>query len=529
MKRPTIPGKMVQSAARGFLTVALFVSIALTGFEVSQSMRRQSDEAREAGLSSAARIARELDLREHAVESLAATAEDILSGRLTTAETITPHLRAVPERAGFAMSAPPGYRAEDLGGLMGEGDPPVAGSEAAAEIDMAFALSEELKLVHGHDESLPWVYYISKRGFFYIFPRPPEGSFLWNHELLKRYDMLPGAAPLKLEGPRTGLSAVYSDTGGKGPMITVSRLVEHHGQIAGDISVDVSVRTLAELLHDDRVPDSTLRLFDPTGADFLGGSRLPGGISVQEPHPSSPIRVGDVEVYILDVNPSGWHVGVVTSRRAMLWTALRQSSLHGLLVLFSLGSLILFVALTRALQLVESQSRHDALTGLYNRRHFDEVAELELAKARRSGTPVGLLILDVDHFKKYNDRLGHYAGDQALRDLATALRGSLRRAGDGVFRLGGEEFAVLASVEDYDKLQQLGDKLCDAVRALGIVHEGSDLGHVSISVGATLVDAAHWVDMDKAYQAADKALYQAKSTGRDRAVVHRPAPIAQAV
>ena len=168
---------------------------------------------------------------------------------------------------------------------------------------------------------------------------------------------------------------------------------------------------------------------------------------------------------------------------------------------------------------VAALSVRDPLTGVYNRRHFDACMRIECSKARRVGTRFGVAILDIDHFKAFNDRYGHHAGDQALRAVAQALGASLQRLSDQPFRIGGEEFAVIAHVERAEQMQRLGEKLCAAIRALAIPHAGSPQGVVTISIGATLVDGASDIDAEGAYQQADAALYRAKEAGRDRVVL----------
>jgi diguanylate cyclase (GGDEF)-like protein len=178
----------------------------------------------------------------------------------------------------------------------------------------------------------------------------------------------------------------------------------------------------------------------------------------------------------------------------------------------------------------------DFLTGVANRRRFDELLEQEWRRALRRGDPLGLLMIDVDHFKLFNDRYGHPAGDACLRSVAQALAGASARPADLVARYGGEEFTVLLPQTPRAGAEHVARCALQAVAALDIEHESSQTGQrVSVSVGVACFDdeSANWVPASArsrlaeetrlrgAYidlvRAADKAMYSAKHAGRARA------------
>lgn len=159
----------------------------------------------------------------------------------------------------------------------------------------------------------------------------------------------------------------------------------------------------------------------------------------------------------------------------------------------------------------------DGLTGLYNHRHFHERLTLEVERSQRSGLPLSLLMLDVDHFKQFNDTYGHPAGDEVLRQLARVL-GDARRANDVVARYGGEEFAVIL----VDTAKFTAAKVAERVRERVIANDFSDAapraGRLSVSIGvATFPDDGS--DAEALVRAADTALYTAKRAGRNRVVL----------
>jgi diguanylate cyclase (GGDEF)-like protein len=160
----------------------------------------------------------------------------------------------------------------------------------------------------------------------------------------------------------------------------------------------------------------------------------------------------------------------------------------------------------------------DGLTGLANRRHFDTTLQAEWRRCRRSGKPLALVMLDIDHFKLYNDRYGHQQGDEALKAVATALRTGLARPHDLVARYGGEEFVCLLPECDLAGARHKAQALCRAVQALGLEHKGSLVASVvTISAGV----ASQVPDGDSTPEAllaqADAHLYRAKQRGRNRA------------
>ncbi len=159
----------------------------------------------------------------------------------------------------------------------------------------------------------------------------------------------------------------------------------------------------------------------------------------------------------------------------------------------------------------------DGLTGLYNHRHFHERLTLEVERSQRSGLPLSLLMLDVDHFKQFNDTYGHPAGDEVLRQLARVL-GDARRANDVVARYGGEEFAVIL----VDTGKFTAAKVAERVRERVVANDFSDAapraGRLSVSIGvATCPDDG--TDAEALVRAADTALYTAKRAGRNRVVL----------
>lgn len=159
----------------------------------------------------------------------------------------------------------------------------------------------------------------------------------------------------------------------------------------------------------------------------------------------------------------------------------------------------------------------DGLTGITNRGHFDALYSNEWKRAARDGEPISVILVDIDHFKKFNDHYGHPAGDDCLKRVATALRESVSRPGDCVARYGGEEFVAMLARTNAAGARVVAETMRRAVTSLSIDHAASSVGpKVSISLGAATVVPGQGTDPTTLLAAADGALYESKSGGRNR-------------
>jgi len=176
--------------------------------------------------------------------------------------------------------------------------------------------------------------------------------------------------------------------------------------------------------------------------------------------------------------------------------------------------------LQAALASLDTLAHKDGLTGLHNRRYFDEQFALEVARHRRQGAALGVALVDVDHFKLYNDHYGHQMGDECLRAVAQALAQCTRRPGELVARYGGEEFVVLLPNSCEDDVQRYGAWICEHVAGLHLPHAASPVAPgVTISVGLCSLAPDNEDTAASVLEAADRALYQAKRAGRNRAAL----------
>lgn len=170
-------------------------------------------------------------------------------------------------------------------------------------------------------------------------------------------------------------------------------------------------------------------------------------------------------------------------------------------------------------------SRVDGLTGVYNRRYFDEFLAQELKRCARLALPITLALVDVDYFKRFNDHYGHQAGDDCLRKVAAVLEGCVRRPSDRCARYGGEEFALVLGNTDLRDCQDFMEHVLVSIRELGIPHEESPvLPVVTASIGAATLYPDSRSQESSLVQSADALLYRAKRDGRNRVVCGEAGP-----
>ena len=228
-----------------------------------------------------------------------------------------------------------------------------------------------------------------------------------------------------------------------------------------------------------------------------------------------------IETYLIVTGQTGYTLGWYTARVVALVAT----------------SAVLTVMLTRAsrrfadlierAKALESEAHTDMLTGLSNRRRFDEEFARAFGSAIRRSSPIGVAIIDIDHFKNYNDTLGHQAGDVALRRIAAAIAESVERSGDFAARYGGEEFVVILEDTTLAGAAGVGERIRNAVLDVGIASPGGGLLSVSVGVAARLPGSTG----ESLLRQADAALYDAKNAGRNRVAQWRSpegAPIGSA-
>ena len=218
----------------------------------------------------------------------------------------------------------------------------------------------------------------------------------------------------------------------------------------------------------------------------------------------------------LPLTAQGEVLGLITIQRAADAVPKEFSAIEIELTVTLSEQIALGLSNVRLREILRHQSIVDPLTGLFNRRYMDETIARELARSRRNGVPLSMLLLDVDHFKKVNDAYGHDAGDAVLRALAHCLKNNVRES-DVVCRFGGEEIVLILPECDRNTALQRAEGILAAVRQLDVKYGPQQIGRITISIGiATYPDDG--LDVEALLLSADRAMYTAKNTGRDRIV-----------
>ena len=264
-----------------------------------------------------------------------------------------------------------------------------------------------------------------------------------------------------------------------------------------DVVVDVPFLILVVITFDATVPVERSSQYVRRSARRL----IQAGISV-----SLPLLLLALGIIALAHSTA---VGVITIVGSLAGYGLRNTLFHARLLESE-------EELLESRRVLEIATRVDPLTGVGNRRAFDQALDREWRRAQRLQESLGLLMIDIDYFKRMNDTYGHQRGDECLVRVAAAVQRALPRASDLVARYGGEEFACILPATDREGVLEVAERLRSAVAALQIEHAQSDHRFLSVSVGATACRVLAQDGSPKLIRKADEALYEAKRKGRNR-------------
>ncbi|WP_174874371.1 sensor domain-containing diguanylate cyclase [Vogesella oryzae] len=496
----------------GFTAIVVALLLAWSAYEDAAKRGRQ--ELLAAGERLASNVDHELTIRLNTLNSMQVLAEQYLAERSPLDWSVHPFLVPEPQHHGYSLRLPAGFSNQSLGNITGLGPIPAEDSPAVREMQMALALTPMFRALIGRDPDTPWVYYTSARQFMYLYPRVGVADYFVTPQTFGM-DFYMRAHPAKNPAGELVWTPAYQDDAGRGWMVSMSAPVHNRGVFCGVISVDITTSRLAWLLERIPIANASRHLLQADGKKLASaGGPAPQLQPANWPqHTLQPRGQRLLAVFPLEAND--WYLVLDGDAKALQWEAIRQSLPFWLLVLFLSGSLGLLLVLLRSWARVEHLSSHDWLTGLWNRRAFDEQLQDALGHLKRGGSSLALILFDVDDFKHYNDTLGHPAGDKALQDIARVVQQVAQRQDDRVYRLGGEEFAIVTSLPDQTRLQAFMDRVAAAVYEYNIQHPGSSYGVLTISLGGVLMLQGAQPDAAEVYRQADQALYRAKARGKN--------------
>lgn len=503
--RRRIGNAVLMGVALGFI-----VAVGGTIWRIKASMQEGREQVRQAGQLIAQSLDHELDVYVSHLKAMRYLADRFLSGRARGIESPIGHLVPVPEHGGYrSVLTPELGDPAHLGRFTGVGRIPTSLEDPVSEEMMmvVVGLMPVMRAIKERGPDVPWVQYASAREFMFIFPYKGSDAFHFQRDLLKR-DYFARATPEANPKREIFWSPPYEDAAGQGRIITVTQPIYRSDEFLGSVSIDFKVDSLKRFLTAVPIPKTHAHLVDDSGRRI-----------VQAWSHEDPADVAPHDKILLPLTSTPWRVELNIDEGELLAAAVQGRAWHMVAVGVLGATFVFLLQLTRSNRRVRAMAMTDALTGLYNRRHFDVMSEHQFELAKRKHLVVGLAILDIDFFKKYNDHYGHQQGDVTLRQVAQAIRLALRRGSDQVFRLGGEEFAILLALHDEAELEPLMQHVNQRIRDLQVPHAGNPCGHVTLSIGATVIQHDRWLNVEEAYKRADEALYEAKTTGRDRAVL----------
>lgn len=499
------------------MLISLAVGLVVAGFMFIGEFDKNQAEIADIGHRSTETFDREMQVRVYTLKAMQLACDQYLANLTALTWNPADHLRLLPEKDGYVLMPIDTYSDRPIGELTGLGPIPPADSLAAAEMGMAISLTPFFQAIEQRDADTPWIYYTSASGFIYMYPKVSWEDFFFSPEVFAA-DFFRGVRPS--ENPQRSIywTPRYFDLAGKGFMVTVSAPIYKGDTFAGSLSIDISLAQLKWLLERYEFPHSTPYLVDGNGEMLID---MPGlaSFDFKTIKNGVPHRSGEYYLVKLPLGQAGWFLIIQTSVRELVLASLKEPLAWGFTVALLLFCGMLIILLRQSIDEIAEMSVVDPLTGLYNRRQFDIIAPMYFVGSSRRKENFAFLIYDLDDFKMLNDTYGHQIGDKVLVAVSQTVSSLFQRKNDYVFRTGGEEFIVLATTSDANTLQVMADSICKAVYDLRIPNITAEIPYVTISMGGVFIAGWQRVMPEEAYKIADQALYEAKSRGKNQAII----------
>jgi diguanylate cyclase (GGDEF)-like protein/PAS domain S-box-containing protein len=288
--------------------------------------------------------------------------------------------------------------------------------------------------------------------------------------------------------------------------------------LSGGLYLENDSGTLVEGMSTWGGQEGSRQVFAPDDCWALRRGRRHGGLGVAPSPRCSHVRAGVHASLCVPLVAQGQAIGLLhlAAVDAIGRSTTRSSTTGESLAVTLAEHLGLALTSLRLRESLRNQSIRDPLTGLFNRRYMEETLDREIRRSARSGLPLGVMMFDLDHFKRFNDTYGHLAGDTLMREIGSALQRH-SRSEDAACRYGGDEFVLLIPETPLDVVVRRADEFREAVGGMEFVHQGTVLHTTSVSVGVSAFPD-HASDVEPLVHAADEAMYRAKHAGGDTVV-----------
>lgn len=485
---------------------------ALNTFQIDE--KNEIQQIKNQGLKIAASFDHELNVQTISLKILAAEAQSVIDGDIIPNEITTADLVPVKQYGGFLLSIPNGKSEEQIGNLTGFGEIPIPGTPLAREMNMALSLSPAFEQIIKNNSTLPWVYYTSVHKFIYMYPRVPINKFFYK-DVLHETEYFVIALPENDPERKLVWSSLYEDQAGAGKMVTVSYPIYEGDQFLGVLSIDILSSDLQWILKSGTSQNIISYLIGSDGKNIVGSVDKEFSLDISRFKPGELSRFDGKYYAIFPLSEINWDVILEVDESQIRMNAAKASADEIIIFLFVFFCILLILITYQNMRSARFMAIHDNLTGMLNRRSFDELSPAMLQKNAPENAFLGAAVIDIDHFKQYNDLYGHLAGDEIIRQVAAVLKSCLRNSTDLLFRVGGEEFVIILILTSPDDLQQVLERLVNEVSALCIPHANSSFGHVTVSSGGIVTKINSVVTIEEVYKKADTALYIAKESGRN--------------
>ncbi len=474
------------------------------------------------------------------IDQMSLVGADFFATEISVSSPLNRYLKASPADNSFNMDSIKntpyiGY----VGNLTGTGHPG-SNPEMTENINLALLYNTHFKAFYDSLPGIAWVYYMGSEGFVMMYPWTSSDDFSFSPALFD--------APFYQIGlPENNPSRVrrwtppYRDAAGKGLMVTLSKPLYYQEVLRGVVSVDVTLRTLADMMdpryHSFMVDEDghilaandVPSVWDKkllTLEEYAGKEKSEKFMELKKNNSDSLQSADAHYVYVAAIDNCPW----TFYNELSYWEVFLKSSFAGAPVLL-IGLLLLLSSnanerrkkiehiLTRTVRELEESRLQlhtaasiDFLTGALNRRSITERLNEEISRSTRYGSTFSLILGDIDHFKNFNDTYGHAAGDAALKHIVAVISSGIRSS-DLLCRWGGEEFLIILPDTGYREALRAAEKLRIVISTSCFVFEGIDDICITMSYGVS--EYTHEKGLDHNIIQADDALYQAKDSGRN--------------